>query len=267
MEDPTTDAVELPAVWDPAVRGRWPGIALSEQEFRAHLERVAEQPPAFPIDAYLAAACAAGDEAAIRAFEAEFITRVPAAVFRIDASDNFATELCQLVRVRLLVSEDGTPRIARYTGEVPLSAWIRVIAIRLALDAKRAVARVGELASQSPDAELEDPEVAYLRAQYREPFVRALKQTLEGLPKDDRTVLRLHYVDGLNIDGIGRVFQVHRATVARWLVRIRADVLAGAKARLAARLGTELDEAESVIGVLAGELEVTLSSALVSRPA
>jgi RNA polymerase sigma-70 factor (ECF subfamily) len=66
----------------------------------------------------------------------------------------------------------------------------------------------------------------------------------------------------VNIDGIGRVYQVHRATVARWLVRIRGDVLVAAKKLLAESLGAELEEAESVIGVLAGEVDLTLSRAL-----
>jgi RNA polymerase sigma-70 factor (ECF subfamily) len=267
MDEPTRPPADLPAVWLSEVRQRWPAIALNEQGFRTHLARVERPCPVFPLDTYLAAACAAGDPAAIRALEQEFIARVPAFVRRIDSSDAFAVEISQLVRVRLLVSEDDSPRIARYTGEVPLSAWIRVIAVRLALSTKRAVGWDGAVASTVPEPEIEDPELEYLRAQYREPFVHALQQTLEQLPKDDRTILRLHYIDGLNIDGIGRVFQVHRATVARWLSRIRSDVLAGAKARLAARLGTELDDADSVIGVLAGELDVTLSRMLVSRSA
>lgn len=157
---------------------------------------------------------------------------------------------------------EAPPRIARYTGEVPLSAWARVIALRLAFNAKRGKRGSAEAAGEAPSAALDDPEVEYLRAQYREPFARAFEAALAGLPKDDRTVLRLHYVDGANIDGIGRIFQVHRATVARWLVRIRSDVLARAKTLLAEQVGAELDEAGSVMGALAAEVDVTLSRVL-----
>src|SRR5262249_12723302 len=155
----------------------------------------------------------------------------------VDATEAFASEICQKVRARLLVSDDGTPpRIARYTGEVPLVAWIRVIAIRLA--------------SAADEVVLGDPEAEYLRAQYRAPFVRAFKSAFEALPKDERTVLSMHYVEGASIDAIGRVFNVHRATVARWLVRIRRDVLARAKELLAEQLGAEVDEAASVMAAL-----------------
>jgi RNA polymerase sigma-70 factor (ECF subfamily) len=182
----------------------------------------------------------------------------------VDASPAFAADVCQKLRIRLLVRDgDIPPRIVRYTGEVPLSAWIRVIALRLALNAKRGplmAARDDE--SEAEGTSLDDPELEYLRSQYKAPFVRALQEAIGGLPKDDRTILRLHYVDGVNIDGIGRVFQVHRATVARWLVRIRAEVLARAKQRLAEQVGAEPDEASSVIGALAGEIDVSISRVL-----
>jgi RNA polymerase sigma-70 factor (ECF subfamily) len=150
--------------------------------------------------------------------------------------------------------------MARYTGEVPLVAWIRVIALCLAYNEKRRKSTGGERAAD--EVALEDPEAEYLRAQYRAPFVRAFKSAFEALPKDDRSILCMHYVDGASIDSIGRVFNVHRATVARWLVRIRRDVLARAKELLAEQLGAEVDEAASVIAVLADELDVTLSRVL-----
>jgi RNA polymerase sigma-70 factor (ECF subfamily) len=184
-------------------------------------------------------------------------------VRRIDADPAFGAEIAQRVRVRLLVGDGDSPaRIGLYTGEVPLAAWIRVIAVRLALNAKRPPAGERRASEALPSEGPTDPEIDYLRAAYREPFARAFEDALATLPKDDRTVLRLHYVDGVNIDGIGTVFGVHRATVSRWLVRIRSDVLARAKDLLATRLGAKVDEAESVIGVLAGEIDVTLSRVL-----
>jgi RNA polymerase sigma-70 factor (ECF subfamily) len=251
------------ARWVGEARVRWPLIVFGEADFRRHLDGTGRTAPAFPTDAFLAAACAVGDEAALRALEDEFVARVPEMIRRVDASPAFTADVCQQLRIRLLVREgDSPPRIARYTGEVPLSAWMRVIALRLAFNAKRGAKGAREGDAEREDVAIDDPEIDYLRAQYREPFVRSFKGALAALPKDDRTVLRLHYVDGVNIEGIGRIFQVHRATVARWLVRIRSDVLARAKALLAEEVGAELEEAGSVIGALAGEIDLTLSRAL-----
>ena len=249
------------ARWVEQARARWPLIKLEARDFGEHLAHLGRALPSYPLDAYLAAACAAGDVAAVRVLEEELIARVPDVIRRVDGSAAFTSELTQQLRIRLLVRDgDVPPRIARYTGEVPLSAWIRVVALRLAYNAKRGTK---PLRDDPPEGESSnDPELEYLRAQYRDTFVRSFKDSLAALPKDDRTVLRLHYVDGVNIDGIGRIFQVHRATVARWLVRIRADVLSRAKVLLAEHVGADVEEAESVVVALAGEVDFTLSRAL-----
>jgi RNA polymerase sigma-70 factor (ECF subfamily) len=253
--------------WLTEARLRWPLIGLDAASFERHLARVGRTAPVFPTDAYLAAACAERDPHALRAFEDEIMARVPDMLRRVDGSAAFAADIGQQVRIRLLMADGDAPaRIARYTGEVPLGAWVRVIALRLAFNAKRAAGgRTSESDEHIDEAAALDPEAEMLRQQYRDAFVRAFEGALTSLPKDDRTILRLHYKDGVNIDGIGRVYQVHRATVARWLVRIRADVLTKAKELLAEDLGAEIDEAASVMGILAGEVEVTLSRVLGKR--
>lgn len=246
---------------------RWPQVALDAAAFGAHLLAIGSAAPAYPLDAYVAAACAAGDAAALRVIDEEWISGIADVVRRVDPSSVFANEISQQLRIRLFVREtDAPPRIARYSGEVPLSAWIRVIALRLAFNAKRSSKAENQVGIENADdvARLadEDPAIDVLRAQYREPFARAFEEALATLSKQDCTILRLHYVDGVNIDGIGTIFGVHRATIARWLVRIRGEALEKARALLAAHVGAELDEADSVIGALAGEIDLTLSRVL-----
>jgi RNA polymerase sigma-70 factor (ECF subfamily) len=260
------DAEELEASIAEA-RRRWPTVRLDAPAFSAHCDRVASGRPRFAAETYLAAACAAGDPGALQALDDEIVARVPAMIRTIDPSATFASEVRQRLRVRLLVGEEGAPpRIGRYTGEVPLAAWIRVIAVRLAVNAKRGPSSGDDPEAADGVASLmrDDPEVDFLRTQYREPFRRAFERALSALPRDDRTVLRLHYLDGVNIEGIGKVFGVHRATVARWIVRIRADVLRSARELLAESLGAELAEADSLIGALVEDLDVTLSRVLES---
>ena len=45
--------------WVAQARARWPALVLGEAEFRSYLEAVGRPAPVFPVDAYLAAACAA----------------------------------------------------------------------------------------------------------------------------------------------------------------------------------------------------------------
>ena len=147
MTEPRSDASEEEAAarWVSEARERWPHITFAAADFRRHLDALGRAVPVFPGDTYLAAACAAGDGAAIRVLDDELVARVPAMVRRVDGSPAFAEDICQQLRIRVLVREgDAIPRIARYTGDVPLSAWMRVIALRLALNAKRGVRSRGE---------------------------------------------------------------------------------------------------------------------------
>ncbi|MFO0636492.1 MAG: hypothetical protein U0168_26990 [Nannocystaceae bacterium] len=70
------------------------------------------------------------------------------------------------------------------------------------------------------DGELEraaegDAALDVVRARYREPFVAALRAAVAGLDARGRTLLRLHYVDGLGIDRIAPLFGVHRSSIAQ----------------------------------------------------
>ena len=49
----------------------------------------------------------------------------------------------------------------------------------------------------------QDPELDYLRSRYRQQFHDAFVVALGALEDRDRTILRLHLVDGMNIDAIG----------------------------------------------------------------
>lgn len=45
-------------------------------------------------------------------------------------------------------------------------------------------------------------------------------------------ILRLHLVEGLSIDSIARICFVHRATVARWIVRLKKTLVSRVRDRL-----------------------------------
>jgi RNA polymerase sigma-70 factor (ECF subfamily) len=76
-------------------------------------------------------------------------------------------------------------------------------------------------------------------------------------------VLRLHVVEGLNIDEIGALFKVHRSTVARWIAAARTQVLTDARKQLRAELGLSAGEFDSLAGVVRSQLDLSVAGILV----
>jgi RNA polymerase sigma-70 factor (ECF subfamily) len=72
----------------------------------------------------------------------------------------------------------------------------------------------------------------------------------------------MHVVDGLGIDELGRIYNVHRATAARWLVRIREALFAGTRSALAKHLDLGETEFASLVGVLLSRLDVSVQRVL-----
>jgi RNA polymerase sigma-70 factor, ECF subfamily len=247
----------------------WPSLGVSPEAFVRHL--AARLPKDGDVmtalgdvrasDLYLAFACGARDEAALRAFESRYIARVPELVARLSPSPSFVDELKQQLREKLLVQE----KLAGYSGRGSLFGWMRAAAFNTALKLKRRP-RV-ELASEG-DAVVNaraagaDPEVAYLKERYRDEFAGALKAALATLTLKERAVLRLHVVGGLNIDKIGAIHRVHRATVARWLVSSRQQLLAEVQRRLGDRLGLSPAEVDSLAGLVRSQLDGGIVTAL-----
>jgi RNA polymerase sigma-70 factor (ECF subfamily) len=75
----------------------------------------------------------------------------------------------------------------------------------------------------------------------------------------------MHFLDGLNIDRIGIVFGVHRATVARWLATARELVLERTMTLLGDRLQLDAAEFASLLRMVRTTLDVSLHS-LLSEP-
>ena len=168
------------------------------------------------------------------------------------------------------MSEGGRPpRVAEYQGGGPLVAWLRAAAVRTALNLQRAEgrrARVEEDAEAGPLAEATgaeaDVELGYLRRHHREDFQAALTEALAALPARERTVLRLHVVEGLSLERIGAMYRTHKSTVSRWVARAREEVLEGTRQRLAERLRLSSGELHSLMRVVRGELDLSLPSLL-----
>ncbi|RPH67725.1 MAG: sigma-70 family RNA polymerase sigma factor, partial [Myxococcaceae bacterium] len=208
---------------------RWPGVRLDPSALGAHLAALggAVTPDDRALaDLVLAAACVRGDPAALGHLEREILRPVGAFIASVDRSPEFADEVRQALRLRLLGGGGQPPALASYRGESALGGWVRVAALRIALNLRR-----GERTQASAERRAEDPlatrlapELAHLQARYREPFTRALEEALTSLGDRDRALLRLYHAEELPLEQIGALYRVHLSTVSRWLTRARQSV-------------------------------------------
>src|SRR6185295_9092537 len=282
MPAPFRKSGELQQAFERALsvgRSSFPRVRLSPERFAAFLdERLPDGAAAAQMDAlhgadlYLACACAEGDRAALEALDQGPMQVCAAAAARIDRSPAFADEVAQALRQRLLSPEDGRPRILDYEGRAPLKSWLRAAAARTALNMTR-----GTRASTGEDEALEratatqlDPELEYVKKQYRPQFAACLKEAMAQLDPRERMVLRLHVVEGAGVEGIAKYYQVHRTTVTRWIQQARSSLVTNTRQLLTQRLRVSGRELESIVRSLGSRLDFSISQILLppdrSRP-
>jgi RNA polymerase sigma-70 factor, ECF subfamily len=252
-------------------RSKWPDVKLDEDQLvrfvgeRLHGEDLPTALGTAPSgDLALAAACAAQEPTAHAAFDAVLV-EVDAAGAATGSPKDLVDEVKQLLRLQLLVDKPGKPAgIAGYRGKGPLRGWVRITATRELIRHKKKRQRETPVGG-SDDRRLEtllasgvDPALAALKADYRAEFALALREAIDDLSAEDRTLLRQQIVDGMSIDAVGAAYGVHRATAARWLTRARASLVNATHTRLAARLKLPVEQIDSVIRLVSSQLDASV---------
>ncbi len=249
-------------------RAAWPAITCDDQEFTRRISQMSSEGSELrhASGLYLACACAAGDAAALRHFDEEIVPGIDVALRKVDTSPAFADEVKQLLRDRLLVATGAEvpARIASYAGRGPLVTWVRVAAVRIALTIKDKQRREvpstqSEIAFLAPDQAPLDPGIAYLKRRYAAEFEAAFRDACARLSPRERTLLRLNFGDGLNIEQIGAVYAVHRATVARWIARARVQLLEQTRAALERDLKLSPSEFDSMVELVRSQIDISIS--------
>lgn len=252
-----------------AAQAAWPKVTLPrdryEREVTARLEDGASLASLHASDLYLAVACAAGDSAALAAFEAAFAPDITRALTKLSLRGPDATELTQTLRHKLFVAEAGAQgRIATYSARGPLRAWLRALVVHEALSEHRRRGRhehetdsaLGDMAAD------DDPELAQIKARYAAPFREAFAETLASLSPRDRNVLRLVYSEGVTVEQVALMHGVHRVSVSRWLQETRRTLLEGTRARLRDRLRLDESELRSLTRLCLSQIDVSLDRLL-----
>lgn len=255
-------------------RAAWPELRVDERVFVAYAG--ARFGPGQTLQnthaegLYLACACATGDEQAIAMFRDSY-QAVMGAVYRRLGLQRHAEEVTQRVLRMIFVAEgDRRPSIENYTGRGSLANWVRVLTVREAYRAtrkeqrvkKREVGGVDERIMDRAVNESANPELLHLKRDYRAKFKASFQLAFERLTHRERNILRYQYLDGLNIDQIGTIYGVSRATVARWRAGARARLLSETRKIMRDEHRVPLEEFDGAMRLIESAMDVSLSRLL-----
>ena len=215
-------------------------------------------------EARLARRCAAGDEAALRELETEYLSIVPAALAYMRLPKATVEDIAQTVRDKLLVAEPGAePRIVGYAGRGSLRGLVKVMAVRAAISRirkeRREVAEDGYGELPSPER---DPEMGFLEERYRAAFKESFEAAVLELDAHDRNLLRMHLLGELTLEQLATMYGVHRATVVRNLATVRKRLFTETRRRLQKKLRIGASELDSVMGLIQSRLDASVSRVL-----
>lgn len=259
------DAV-LTRIWE---RGRaaHPTVTVTAEELaRALGARRAERE--FSLDAvvasdlYLALGCVAHDRRAIDTLERTVVAPLARKLRRGDTPADVIEAVVRDVREALLVATPRRPpKLALYTGQVPLSAFALLVGKRELATHLRRRPKYGPIGLGHERVHLagEDPEGQALLSAHGAEFESALAAALSGLPAADRALLRWSVREGSSIDVIAPRLGVDRATVARRIARARRKVADDVRAELRARLRLGDSSFESLCHAMVPALDLSLS--------
>ncbi|MDX2086553.1 MAG: sigma-70 family RNA polymerase sigma factor [Kofleriaceae bacterium] len=256
----------------------WPGIVVPREvieELARERSTGEEDDRIEAADLYLAIALERGEHAALHVFERVLVPGMRAALGRACTAPSVIDEVIQLVRVKVLVgSTDAPAKIRSYTGRGTLLAWLRVTAMRtlsnLARGERRAPgydAPARSVLDVAGSVSWPSPERLLLGERYGSVLREALGTAMRELPPRDRTLMRLHYVEGLALERIATVYAVHKSTVSRWLSGAREELLRRAVAAVRAEVSVAADteELESLCTYLCSRLDLSLSGLFASQ--
>lgn len=240
--------MDLRELWD---RGRqaWPEVDLSEERF-AELVRdlPTDDEGEAAVELYLACAWVAGLASAGQVMARDRFPPLRRRLARMGLAASEIDEVLQQMCERLIDRDgEGHSRLVKYARQGRLESLFVVVGTRIAIDSFRKADREHHdpdaLAALAAPA---DPRADLMRAQKQTVFKAAVEAALAGLEPRERTVLRLHLIDGLTLDEIGDYYKVHRVTVSRWLAAARVAIIERARAAARAQFGlsdTDFDAA------------------------
>ncbi|MEO8702016.1 MAG: hypothetical protein ABI867_18365 [Kofleriaceae bacterium] len=252
----------------------WPGVIVEPAEVIATLARKLgvgpnnDDPPpltaAAAIEIHLALACARGDNAGVAAFDRAYLEVVPQALAGMKLPAATVEDVRSMVRDKLLLADgDKPPRVVEYAGRGRLRGLIQVMATRTAIDRIRLEEREAELPARELAAPT-DVALSLIKAQYREAFSAGFARAVAAATRRDRNLLRLHFLGGVTLEQLAQMYNVHRATVVRWLAAARESVFAATREHVATQIAAPTDELDEMFELVKSRVELSVERLLAS---
>jgi RNA polymerase sigma-70 factor (ECF subfamily) len=189
-------------------------------------------------DLCLAAACAKGDDAAWEDFFREYRSYLVSVARTMTQDAGAAEQLADSTFAELYgLRESGGARVSKfsfYSGRGSLRGWLRAVVFQLSADLHRQSSRLVQteepeemdrmaLAAEKPERRT-TPDLDYIRQRYREAVAQSLRRSIGDLEPRERLLLAHYYYDEMTLREIGRLFDVHEATISRWLTKVQKRV-------------------------------------------
>lgn len=237
-------------------KAAYPEVLLSEGPFIAHvrdkLALLGEGGVLADLrttELFLARAAADREPVAIAYFERDTFREVEAAYRRFPQIPIALDDVKQRLREKLFLVQPAG--ILGYAGTGALRGWVRAAALHLLLNITERETREEPMSNEKLfDVVIGDEpsaEVAYVKLACRQELEEALAFAMSMLSDREKTLLRHAFVDRRNVDEIGAVYGVHRATAARWVASARSRLVELTHGDLIKRLGVSDVEAHSII--------------------
>ncbi|PZR07389.1 MAG: hypothetical protein DI536_27430 [Archangium gephyra] len=245
----------------------WPSLRTRRAEFEQWLSSRAPEDTWSTLnleDLGLSFLALSGDAAAVVEVERR-LQRVgrPTAARRGD--DDFVDEVLQQSRQRLLVG-GARARLQAYRGQGALVQYLKAVVTSVSVDLARsrkpAETSDGDDVLQKLSGPGSGAESKLMHLSHRAHFTRAFKAALATLSAEERTWLRMRFVDGLSIDAVGTAFGVHRTTAMRWLEKAQNTLLKETRRQLSDALALPPRELDSLMASLRPSLAENLSRLL-----
>lgn len=189
-------------------------------------------------DLCLAVACAKGDDAAWEDFYRDYRSYMVNIARTMTHDAGAAEQLADSTFAELYgLRESGGARVSKfsfYSGRGSLRGWLRAVVFQLSADHHRQTSRLVQteepedmdrlvLAADTGERHA-TPEVSFVNERYRAAIADALRRVVAELESRDRLLLAYYYYDEMTLREIGRLFDVHEATVSRWLTKIQKRI-------------------------------------------